>query len=426
MLSKLEAWNQNNLEKIDFLEKKRRFLQVQKTSSTNFNREQREFFEVMAKQDSDQAKELDRQVRLHEDVSEILQKFVKTQEVWNRSLTRQKLIETIRQRVQHEGHQAIDTAVCFALGRLKLDPDYENLDYEEEIEEGYDIEQLRDEDEWVVFNRGSLRQLCIFETVLKCLEKHSKIDKVIFQDPRFQDDDRIFLGMRGYAVIPYPKGGQDRGSLIRKDYGGIDPKVLQHISSSTFLFTPFMDFVPNIAAVVQGEPGLYLGNDLMHTAMERSDLHDPDNIQGAETWHRMRDLQDIVKKSDWYDTPLNDTEVHECVKLWLMWPVNPHDQAAVARVQARWAHRLANFDHVIINSLNNPESLRQFNVLCEDPEFLREAEAYFEKFKYSMQRSITFAVWRSGPKSSHSKLHQPASCAQGLSQTSIAPSSSQK
>ena len=92
------------------------------------------------------------------------------------------------------------------------------------------------------YNNTSLHQLAVLTVILKILGAQHKIGKVYFQDPVFIRDEIEFLHTLGYKTIE-------------------NPAANQHMSTSTFVFAPFLAWIVIADVLKVAFPALYIGAD---------------------------------------------------------------------------------------------------------------------------------------------------------------------
>lgn len=92
------------------------------------------------------------------------------------------------------------------------------------------------------YKNTSLHQLAVLTVILKVLGEQHNIKPVYFQDPVFTRDEREFLRSLGYKTME-------------------DPDANRHMSTSTFVFAPFLGWNVFAEALKKAFPALYIGAD---------------------------------------------------------------------------------------------------------------------------------------------------------------------
>ena len=89
--------------------------------------------------------------------------------------------------------------------------------------------------------KTSLHQLAVLIIMLQILVEGHSIQEVYFQDPTFTKVEKRFLQSLGYTVLE-------------------DPAAFEEMSTSTFLFAPFIPYNVASSALAVSFPALYMGN----------------------------------------------------------------------------------------------------------------------------------------------------------------------
>ena len=149
---------------------------------------------------------------------------------YERSLAKKKAVSVAARTIQKQLAFSITNCICLGLGSMAA------------IFRGSNPTNVNN---GKYFDLTPRAQLVAFEFWIQMLKKHNHINHVYFQEPQFNDVDKVFLSSLGYEIIDSPAS---------KDL----------ITAETFLYTPYTNLDVVYHTMKSSFPALYIGNDIHH------------------------------------------------------------------------------------------------------------------------------------------------------------------
>jgi len=216
------------------------------------------------------------------DVSSLARQHATISSLWDGSLEQHALLSTMQRKLRNIEILQIDSAMCLGLGSMErvrpsrvVSSGWSTEGITPEVPDSWESDISSDDEPNLTVEphhrlgttpiNHILYQLVIFETAIEFLREEFVFKNIYFHDPIFSKADVAFLEQRGYKVIPYSV------TPVKVDDTPIDPVMLEHMTPSTFLFTPGL-LIPILAEVLctkgprlilSEDPLLMLGNPVL-------------------------------------------------------------------------------------------------------------------------------------------------------------------